>query len=544
MLYHGAHRATQPDENGLSDHKQAYYNHTAMPEPHRRVSPLLSCLLFGGAVVILAGCTLGPNFLRPKPPSETGYRKDTNPTLSAGAQDQSQRIVAGEGLPEDWWALFRSPEIDATVRQAIAGNRTLVQAQATLRQALQVEVQAGGKQYPQLNVAAGVERQRLDFAALGIPPGPGFPRFREFNLFSVGPTVSYSVDIWGGERRFIEERHAQAEFQAYEMAAAYLSITGNAVTQAVLIASFRAQLAAVDDILASDEQNLRLVKRQLQAGEGTQIEVESAQSQLENDRTLAPPLRQQLSAARNALSLLVGRSPAAWSPPDFDLDRIALPADLPVSLPAELVRRRPDILAAESQVHASSAAVGVATAALYPQITLSAAFEQLSTSAGNWFAVYNNAWNIAGNLTAPILHGGELTAQKRAAIASFDASVAGYEQTVLTAFTQVATLLDALQHDAELIDAQRRALDTAQRSLKLTRSSYSGGNVGILFVLDAQRRYQQARLGYVRAVQQRYLDTVQLFAAMGGGWRQWQAAQMPQPPQDQNQETIQRLFSP
>ena len=514
--------------------------------PPFRAPRVLSFLLCLGIAGVLAACTLGPNFRAPKVPGDSAaYRKNSTATLSAGPKDETQHLTSGETLREDWWALFRSTDIDTTVRAAIAGNLTLVQARATLQQAQQAEVAAGGALYPQLNVAGGADRQRLDFATLGIPPGPGFPRFREFNVFTVGPSVSYSLDIWGGTRRLIEERQAQADYQAYQMAAAYLSLTGNAVTEAVTIAAIRAQLAAAADIIGNDQQNLDLVKRELQAGESTEIDVESAQSQLENDRTLVPPLRQQLSAARNALSLLAGKSPGEWTPPDFDLDRIALPADLPVTLPAELVHRRPDILAAEAQVKAANAAVGVATAALFPNITLSAAYEQMSTSAGNWFAAYNHAWNLAANVAAPILHGGELTAQKKGAIAAYQATLAGYEQTVLQAFTQVATVLDALQHDGELVDAQHRALDAAQRSLKLTRTSFAGGNVGILFVLDAQRRYQQARLGYVRAVQQRYLDTVQLFAVMGGGWRQWQQTQTPRlPPPNDSEQILHTLFSP
>ena len=494
-------------------------------------------------LVALAGCTVGPNFHKPKPPAETGYRPGGDSGVAAAGAAPAQRFDPGKEIPADWWALFRSPDLDATVKQTIAGNRTLVQGRATLMQALQVQAQAEGGQYPQLNVAAQAERQRLDFAVLGIPASPAFPKFSEFNVFSIGPSVSYTLDIWGGTRRLIEERKAQAEFQAYQLAASYLSLTGNAVMQAVTIAGVRAQIAAANDIIASDEENLKLVKRQLQAGEGTQIEVESAQSQLENDRTLLPPLRQQLSVARNALSLLAGKSPADWTPPDFDLDRLTLPDNLPVTLPSQLVRQRPDILAAEAQLHAASAAVGVATAQLYPSITLSAAYEQLSTSVTSWFAVYNNAWNIVGNLTAPIVHGGELTAQKKAAKAAFDATVAGYEQTVLVSFNQVANVLDALQHDSELVDAQKRALDAAERSLKLTRTSYTGGNVSILLVLDGQRRYEQARLGYVRAVVQRYLDTVQLFAVMGGGWRNWQQTQLPAP-QDHGDKVLDRLLSP
>lgn len=513
--------------------------------PPFRAPRVLSCLLCLGIAGMLVGCKLGPNFVAPNPPKDTAYRKDNAVTLNAGSHDTSQHLAVGRALREDWWTLFRSPELDTTVQAAIAGNRNLVQARATLAQAQQVEIQAAGGLYPQLNVAGGVDRQRLNFATLGIKPNPLFPSFEEFNVFSVGPQVNYNLDIWGGTQRLIEERAAQAEYQGYQMAAAYLSLTGNAVTEALTIASIRAQIDAANDIIANDEQNLSLVQRELEAGEATSIEVESAQSQLENDRTLLPPLRQQLSAARNALALLVGTTPAQWSPPDFELDRMTLPGDLPVRVPAELVHRRPDILAAEAQLKAANAAVGVATVALFPNITLTAAYEQLSTSVGNWFALQNNAWNLAANLTAPIIHGGELTAQKQAAIDAFDAARAGYEQTVLSAFSQVATVLDALQHDGELVDAQHRALDAAQRALKLTRDSYQGGNVGILLVLDAQRRYEQARLGYVRAVQQRYLDTVQLFAAMGGGWEQWARSQTPpDAPAATTDEIMHQLFSP
>jgi len=510
-----------------------------------RARRYFACQLSLVAAGLLVGCTVGPNFETPNPPPDTRYRKHTTVTLPAGEKDESQRLLAGAHLRDDWWALFHSRELDITVKAAIAGNRTLVQARATLEQALQTEVAAAGGEYPQLNVAGGVSRERLNFATLGIPSSPAFPRFAQFNVFSVGPEVNYALDIWGGTRRLIEERAAQAEFQGYQMAAAYLTLTSNAVTEAITIAAIQAQIDAANDIIANDEQNLALVQRELQAGEATEIDVESARSQLENDRTNLPPLRQQLSAARNALALLVGRTPARWSPPNFKLDRIALPTELPVRLPGELAHRRPDILAAEAQLRADNAAVGVATAQLYPQITLTAGYEQLSTSVGNWFALQNNAWNLAANLTAPVFHGGQLTAQKRAAIAAFEATRAGYEQTVLQALTQVATVLDALQHDGQLVAAQHRALDAAERSLKLTRDSYQGGNVGILFVLDAQRRYEQARLGYVRAVQQRYLDTVQLFAALGGGWEDWAQSHRPAiAPARETPEILNTLFSP
>jgi NodT family efflux transporter outer membrane factor (OMF) lipoprotein len=496
-------------------------------------------VLVAGLTVLLAGCAeVGPNFLKPAPPAQHGYRQTSTTELDAGRKDAAQHLAIGRNLRQDWWAVFQSPALDATVRAAIAGNRDLVAARATLAEAQQQIAVAQGGLFPQANLQAYAERERFNYSAAGIP----FPN-AEFSLYSIGPSVSYNLDIWGGTKRLIEEREAQARFQDYQLAAAYLTLTSDAVSEALTIATIRAQIAAANDIIANDQRNLGLVQRELQAGEATSLDVETARSQLANDRTALPPLRQQVSVARNALALLVGKTAATWTPPDFTLDRIALPATLPVSLPSVLVRRRPDILAAEAQLHTASAAIGVATAAMYPNIDLSAAVTQTALHAGDIFTYGATGADILAGLTAPLFHGGQLTAQKRAAVAAYKAARARYEQTVLQAFTQVANALDALQHDAQLVAAQHRALDAAQHSLELTRTSYEAGSVGILLVLDAQRRYQQARLGYVRAVQQRYLDTVQLFAAMGGGWQQWLAHETPAPPLPTLRHDVKVMFS-
>jgi NodT family efflux transporter outer membrane factor (OMF) lipoprotein len=218
---------------------------------------------------------------------------------------------------------------------------------------------------------------------------------------------------------------------------------------------------------------------------------------------------------------LIGRAPGDWAPPDFDLAEFTLPEELPVSLPSDLVRQRPDILAAEAQLHAASAAVGVATAQLYPNLNLTASFTQDALKPSRLFNPASSVFDVGANLLAPIFHGGALQAQKQAAVDAFDGALANYKETVLTSFGQVADVLQALVHDAELLEAERRALESAEASLRLTRTTYSYGNIGILQVLDAQRLAEQARLGYVRAQAQRYLDTVQLLTAMGGGWWDW-----------------------
>jgi NodT family efflux transporter outer membrane factor (OMF) lipoprotein len=258
------------------------------------------------------------------------------------------------------------------------------------------------------------------------------------------------------------------------------------------------------------------VREAYEAGSVSRLDIVSAQSQLASDGTLLPPLRQDLSLARHALAIVLGQPPAGAALPELDLAQVTLPRDLPLSLPSELAHRRPDILAAEAQLHAATAAVGVATANLYPRISLSAAGGPQSTSLAHLFDPGSGAFGLAGSLLAPIFDGGTLRAQQRAAVDAMRAGAASYEQTVLVAFGQVADTLQALSHGAEQLEAQARAQDAARENLDLTRQSYAAGNVGVLQVLDAQRAYQQARLGYVRALSQRYFDTVQLFLALGG----------------------------
>jgi NodT family efflux transporter outer membrane factor (OMF) lipoprotein len=275
-------------------------------------------------------------------------------------------------------------------------------------------------------------------------------------------------------------------------------------------------VATIETILEQDRDNLRLVRTAFETGQVARIDVVSAESQIASDSALVPPLRQELSRAHHALSLILGRTPDGELPKDLQLAQVALPLELPVSLPSELAHRRPDILAAEARLHAATSAVGVAESNLYPKIQLSATANQEAVTPGGLFDHSAFAWGLASGLTMPLFDGGTLRAEKRAAVDAMRASAATYEQTVLEAFSQVADLLDALSHDAEQLAAEDQAQQAADANLSLTRAAYQEGNVGVLQVLDAQRTYQQARLGYVKVLGQRYLDTVQLFLALGG----------------------------
>jgi len=467
-------------------------------------------------LMMLGGCAVGPDFVNPAPPRVTLYTAEKTPaTLAPTGNEPAQHLVSGQAIPGAWWEVFRSASLDSVVRQAIAASPTLDAARATLAQAQQTVLEARAAYYPWLDFAATAERQQGPAFVLGILPTGILP---VFNLYTLGPTVSFSPDVFGATRRRAEQQAALAQNEAFELAAAQLTLTGNVVTEALTIASTRLQIRAARNIVADDEKNLALVEEKFQVGRVPSTDVLLAESQLTNDRALLPPLSQQLAAAEDALAVLVGKFPADWRQPDFELADFSLPAELPVSVPSSLVHQRPDILAAEAQLHAASAAIGVAVAQLYPTVTLSASVETAALFPSDLFQGSGLVWTLLGGVTNPIFHGGALKAQKQAAIDAFRASLATYRQTVLQAFGQVADNLRALGHDAQLIEATRHALDVADRSLELQRFSYAGGKTDILLLLDAERSDQQARLTYARAEAQRYIDSAQLFVAMGGGW--------------------------
>jgi NodT family efflux transporter outer membrane factor (OMF) lipoprotein len=467
-------------------------------------------------VIALGGCAVGPDFERPAPPRVTAYTSKKTPiALAASGNEPAQRLMNGQAIQAAWWRVFRSAALDSVVQQAIAASPTLDAARATLEQAQQTVLEARAAYYPWLDFAAAAERQQGPAFVLGILPGGNLP---VFNLYTLGPTVSFSPDVFGATKRRVEQQAALAQNAAFELAAAQLTITGDVVTEALTIASTRLQMRALRDIVADDEKNLALVQDKFEVGRVPSTDVLLAESQLTNDRALLPPLGQQLAAAEDALAVLAGKFPADWRQSDFELADFTLPAELPVSVPSTLVHQRPDILAAEAQLHAASAALGVAIAQMYPTITLSASVETAALFPSDLFQSSGLVWTLLGGVTNPIFHGGALKAQKQAAIDAFRASFATYRQTVLQAFGQVADNLRALDHDAQLAEATRRALDVAEKSLELQRFSYAGGKTDILLLLDAERSNEQARLTYARAEAQRYIDSAQLFVAMGGGW--------------------------
>ncbi len=463
---------------------------------------------FSLGLALLTGCLVGPDFTRPAPPAVAGYLPKSDSAAPETAAEGGQSIEPGE-VPAKWWGLFHCARLDDVLRDAIRSSHSLAAARATLAQAREEVIAARSAFFPQLDLGASARRGTSESGDAGSSTVA--------NLFSVGPVVGFSIDVFGGTRRHVEQQQALAENERDELAAAYLSLTGNAVIQAISIASLRFQISTVEDLIRNDEKNFDLVRREFDAGKVARTDVLTAQAQLEADRTQLPSLRQQESVARHALAVLAARAPGEWDPPDFSIDEFTLPERLPLSLPSELVRQRPDILSAESRLHADSAAIGVATAQMYPSITISASLVQDAASLANLFRSASRVWSIGAAGDAPVSRGGALGAQRQAAIDAYDSDREVYQQTVLAAFGQVADSLTAIEHDGEAVAASLRAVDIASSSLILQRSSYAAGRSSALQLIVAENTYSSVRLGYVRALGQRLADSAELFVAVGGG---------------------------
>jgi NodT family efflux transporter outer membrane factor (OMF) lipoprotein len=468
-------------------------------------------LLGAVGALALSSCAVGPNFERPKSPDTGSYlhaSTDTSPVLS---EDRDRQAFSyGSELAGQWWQLFHSQQLDEIVRAALANSPTLLAANATLAQAREEVNVARGALLPSVNASAGV--QRSGSSAIRPPAGD------TTNLYSIGLATSYSPDIFGGVRRTIEQQHALADFQHDQLAAAYLTLTGDLVNEVLTIASTRLQITTTEELIASDRKNLALTQREFDVGIVPKSDVLTADSQLAADLTQLPALHKQLDQAYDELAVLSGRTPSDWQATPFDIEQFTVPRDLPVSLPSDLVRQRPDVLAAEAQLHADSAAIGVAIAQEFPDLTLSAGLSRGALQASDLFHQFNTLWDAGGALTQPLFKGGALRAQVRAARDAFRAEAATYQATVLEALGQVADDLWALQYDAQILTVDRHSMDVANQALKLQQQSYSVGTTNILNLIAAERTYAQARLSYESARVQQLTDTANLLTALGGGW--------------------------
>jgi NodT family efflux transporter outer membrane factor (OMF) lipoprotein len=440
-----------------------------------------------------------------KSPRERSPQRVARSVSSAGRR--SPRTGGGYLTARSWTRWSCNPSL--TIRRCKPRRQACGKARITLR--------AGyGIFYPQLGAGFQPTRQQFSPARFGESAKPGV-----FNLYTFSTTVSYVLDVSGGERRTVEGLGAQVDVQYYNAQGSYLTLSGNIVNAVVAEAAYNAEIEATQQIVGFLEEQTNVTAAQSRAGTVPYANLLSIQTQLATTEATLPPLRQQLAHTRHLLATLAGQAPADWTPPRVTLSELKLPNDLPVSLPSDLVRQRPDILMAEAQLHSASAQIGVATAALFPSFTLNANYGWNSTSLSTLFASNAAFWTMGADLATPLIQGPTLWYQRKAAIDAYQQALANYRQTVLAALAQVADALDALQHDAQTLRAQSQALNTAAEALHLIQTNYQAGTVNYLQVLIADYQYQQAKIGYIQAMGQRLQDTAALFVALGGGW--WNA---------------------
>jgi len=478
--------------------------------------PLRVSLL--AAALGCAGCAVGPDYHRPALPSTDSYTREALPqNIGSGEHSgDTQRLLPGQKIARDWWTTFGSPELDALVREAFAHNPSIESAQAALRQAQEnVEAQRGAY-LPTLQANYSASRQKNAVGTISPTLTSGQALY---TLHTAQLTIAYAPDVFGLNRRTVEALAAQAESQQYQLDAAYQTLASNVVAAAIEEAALRAQIEATGDIIASDTRALAILRKQAELGYASGLDVAAQETALAQARQTLPPLQKQLEQTRNQLAVLTGKLPAQGGSESFELEHLQLPGEVPLSLPSQLVEQRPDVRAAEAQVHAANAQVGVALANRLPQFSISGQYGGSATQFSRMFDTGNKFWGLTGGVTQTIFDFGTLKHRQRAAEAALQQAAAQYRGVVLGAFQNVADTLYALDADARTLAAATQAEDAARHTLDLTHKQLDAGQVNGLALLNAQAAYQQARMATVQARAARYSDTAALILALGGGWQ-------------------------
>ena len=466
----------------------------------RRYAPVLALLL--------SACAVGPNFHTPAAPTQTGYTE--TPITQAGGQT----ITPGAPVPAAWWHAFGSPALDALVAEALAHNSDLAAQRAALKAARETWLASKAVLLPTLDAGANTSRNRSSQYLAPVPNN----NIYDYSLQTAQVSVGYTLDLFGGGRRQIEQTHAQYDAQGFEAEAARQTLIANVIAGAVNLASLKAQVAAQQRIVALGQQSLEIARRQQQQGQTAGLDLLAQQTALASAEAALPPLQKQLAQARDALAYLVGRAPADGLPAEPDLATIALPVDLPLTLPSELVRQRPDIRAAEANLHAASAAVGIAVAARLPTVTLGASIGGQSANWAQIFSTANQMWTVGAGITQPIFEGGKLLHQQKAAEAQLDQARALYRSAVLTAFQNVADTLQALALDADALTAAQAAREAARQTYAIAQRQHADGEIATYALLNAEQSWRTAEQAAITAEAQRLADTAALYQALGGDW--------------------------
>jgi len=497
-----------------------------------------SALLITSAA-LAASCAVGPRYHHPEAPANAGYAPAPLPQSSASAPihgGEEQRLISDRDIPFQWWELFKSPALNALVERAFRANPTIAAAHAALVQAQEMVYAQQGFFFPTINANYNFERQKLA-GNLAVDNAPGtegngdnlnppvqnlnsFPHTAPlfYNFHTAQLTVGFVPDVFGANWRQVESLAAQTDAQRFALEATYITLASNVVAAAIQEASVRAQIAATRQIIAAEERSLQILRDQLRLGYAMRMDVAAQEAALGQAKMLLPPLQKQFEQTRDLIRALVGSLPNQEVPETFELDALQLPPELPVSLPAKIIEQRPDVRAAEAQLHSANAQVGVAVAAMLPQFSITGTLGGNADQFGWLFRTGGSYWSVIGSVTQPVFAGGTLLHRKRAASAALKQAAAQYQNTVLTAYQNVADTLHVSLSDADALAADVRAENAAKVTYDLARRQLEVGYISYLSLLGAETAYQQTLLTRVQAQATRYGDTVALFQALGGGW--------------------------
>lgn len=482
---------------------------------NRKLPPWAHLFLLTPQALVLAGCAAGPDFQRPASPVVTGYTSTALPAVtvaSPGIHGIQQQFVTA-AVPIEWWKELHSHKLTRLIDQALVTSPTLAAAQATLRQAEQSYVAlSGSTQLPQVNAKLSGQRQGTNTVAAGMPDGE-----RTYGLYSATVAVGYDLDLAGGNRRALEALAAQVDYQSYQFEGARLTLASNLALTAITQAQLTSQIDATETLVQAQVAQLGLTRKRVELGVGTQQEVLALQTQVEQTQAGLPVLRNKKEQTRHLLAVLVGQAPGDARVLSFEMMDFSLPMSLPVSVPSELVRRRPDVRASEALLQAASAQYGVTVAKLYPQLTLTASLGSQALTTASLFGAGSMIWNLGGQLAQPLFNPG-LKANAKAAEAGLEAAEANYKQTVLQSLRNVADVLRTLESDAQAQQSLESATVSAQESLQLVRQQYALGAASYLQLLQSQQQAQQTLINVLELRARRLVNTVTLYQAMGGGY--------------------------
>ena len=478
------------------------------------------------ACVAGAGCAVGPRFIAPPPPVNAAYANAplrptaATPGVVAGA---SQRFAVDAAIGGRWWTRFGSPALDRLIARAIAHNPDLGAARAALETAHDEELAARGAYAPSVSAGFAASRARQSALLAPVPNYPAVPNEFQYDLYTPGVSVAYVPDVFGLNRRTVEVAGEATRAARFEMIATYETLVANVAVAAIEEAALRAEVRATRQLIASDRSVTRILRLRYAKGYSSRIDLAAQQAQAATVAATLPPLEKALAEQRDLLAALLGDPPNRRRD-RIDLADLHLPERLPVSLPSRLVEQRPDVRQAQSNLHAASAAVGIAVAERFPNLTLSANLGSTALAISDLFTGGTGFWGIGAALTAPVFEGGALRDREKAARAAYREAAETYRGTVLTAFQNVADTLAALDQDAAGLQATAVAERATKRSFELTRRQRTAGYAGDVTLFGAEQTYLQARIGLIQAQANRFADTVALFQALGGGW--WRSADL------------------